>query len=40
MQSFGTIRIDAKTKACVVELRGGDGKVLEGGQFVLEPAGA
>jgi alkaline phosphatase D len=37
LQSFGTIRIDAKSHRCTVELRGLDGQVLDGGSFTLEP---
>ncbi|MBU6385371.1 MAG: alkaline phosphatase, partial [Planctomycetes bacterium] len=36
-QSFGTVRVDAKTKQMTVDLRGLDGQVLDGGSFTLEP---
>ena len=36
-QSFGTVRVDAKSKRLTVELRGLDGQVLEGGSFTLDP---
>lgn len=36
-QSFGTVRVDAKTKHMTVDLRGLDGQVLDGGSFTLEP---
>jgi alkaline phosphatase D len=35
-QSFGTVRVDARTKQLTVELRGLDGQVLDGGAFTLE----
>jgi hypothetical protein len=37
MQSFGTIRIDGKTKKMTVEFRGLDGNVLPDGTIELEP---
>ncbi|MCY3005793.1 MAG: alkaline phosphatase D family protein [Planctomycetota bacterium] len=36
-QSFGTVRVDAKSKRMTVELRGLSGEVLDGGSFTLEP---
>jgi alkaline phosphatase D len=36
-QSFGTVRVDAKSKRLTVELRGLSGDVLDGGSFTLEP---
>jgi alkaline phosphatase D len=36
-QSFGTVRVDAKSRRLTVELRGLDGQVLDGGSFILEP---
>jgi alkaline phosphatase D len=37
MQSFGTVRVDAKSKVLTVELRDLEGRVLPGGRFELSP---
>lgn len=36
-QSFGTVRVDARSKKLTVDLRDIDGRVLEGGSFTLDP---
>jgi alkaline phosphatase D len=36
-QSFGTVRVSARSKQLTVDLRGLDGRVLEGGSFTLDP---
>ncbi|MFM8400072.1 MAG: hypothetical protein ACKOAH_19765, partial [Pirellula sp.] len=36
-QSFGTVRVDARSKKLTVDLRDLDGRVLEGGSFTLDP---
>ena len=36
-QSFGTVRVDARSKKLTVDLRDLEGRVLEGGSFTLDP---